>query len=139
MEVELLVGLGVLLVALLLLAALIVRQRALTHRVGSFGCRWAPDPALPLVRTSGMAAYGTGRLDWWRLVSLARRPSRSWSRDRLEIIERHEVPETDDRGRPMVQVHCRHESEEFLLTMTSPAYAGLVSWLEARPRRSRAF
>lgn len=138
-EPGLLLVLGALLVALVLLLGLISRQRQLTHRVGSFGCRYVADPEAPLLAVPGVAGYGTGRLDWWRLVSLSARPARSWSRDRLKVVGSRDLGDVDDRGRPLLVVHCRHEEEEFALTMTTQAYAGLVSWLEARPRRARAF
>lgn len=138
-EPGLLLGLGLLLVALVLLLGLISRQRQLTHRVGAFGCRYVADPETPLLAVPGVAGYGTGRLDWWRLVSLSARPARTWSRDRLKVVGSQELGDVDDRGRPLLVVRCRHDTEEFALTMTTQAYAGLVSWLEARPRRARAF
>lgn len=131
-------GLAALAAALALVGALATRQRRLIHRVGSFACSWAAGDA-QLSGVPGIAQYGTGRLDWWRSVSLAPRPARSWTREGLEVVERRELSEADDRGRPLVRVSCRHAGERFTLTMSAPAYAGLVSWLEARPRRIRTW
>lgn len=132
-----LLGLGLLLAALLAVAGLFLsRQRTLTHRVGSFGC---------LVRardgggwTPGVAQYASGRLLWWRSLSLAPRPARTWAREKLEVLERTPFPGADELGRPLVAVRCRIDDEEFTLSMSAAAYAGLVSWLEAGPRCLRA-
>lgn len=131
-------GLAALLAALALVAALATRQRRLIRRVGSFTCCWAAGAA-QLAGVPGVAQYGTGRLDWWRSVSLLPRPARSWSREQLEVVQRQELSEHDERGRLLVRVSCRHGAETFTLTMSAPAYAGLVSWLEARPRRIRTW
>ena len=110
------------------------RRRALTGRVASFSCslRFAPVPAAPWAR--GIAQYGTGRLMWWRLLSLSFRPTRTWARSELTIAERTDLPGTDQQGRPLVQVTCRYRGEEFQLMLSAPALAGLVSWLESGPR-----
>jgi hypothetical protein len=133
-----LVALGAAVIAAGLLMVLIVRQRRLAHRVGSFSCLWSSDPDTPIDGVPGIAQYGAGRLDWWRIVSLAGRPAQTWSRDRLEVLERRNASATDDRGRPLVRLRCGHGEEQFSLTMSTAAYAGLVSWLEARPRGARA-
>ena len=117
---------------------LLWRRRALVRRVGSFACHWSSLPASAGTQVPGIAQYATGRLDWWRLASLSPRPVRSWSRDRLQLVERVDLAEVDPRGRPMVRLTCRHDHEEFALTMSSSAHVGLVFWLEAGPRRARA-
>lgn len=123
--------------ALLLTAVLVVllfgsRQRTLSRRVGSFACAFREvDQA---GSTAGIAQYATGRLVWWRTFSLAPRPSRTWSRTDLMIVERVRLPEADEHGRRLVHVRCAHREEVFELTMCEPAFAGLVSWLEAGPR-----
>lgn len=123
--------------AVLVLAVCVLgwqRRRALTGRVASFSCslRFAPVPEAPWVR--GIAQYGTGRLMWWRLLSLSFRPTRTWSRSELVVLDRVDLPGTDQQGRSLVQVTCRHREDEFQLMLSAPALAGLVSWLESGPR-----
>lgn len=129
-------GLALLTVALLAVL-LLIRRRALAHRVGSFICVWSP-PDMPVAGVPGIAQYATGRLVWWRVVSLSVRPTRVWLRDELTLLSRGESGEVDHWGRPMVQVRCQHRDDTFCLTMSESAHSGLVSWLEARPRRARA-
>ncbi|MCV2394079.1 DUF2550 domain-containing protein [Actinotalea sp. M2MS4P-6] len=132
------VVLSLALIAVVVLTGLLMsRRRTLARRVGSFICVWSPSK-VPAARAPGIAQYATGRLEWWRLVSLSPRPSETWDRDRLELIEWEELDEVDAMGRSLVVTQCRHGEESFALTMSSAAYAGLVSWLESRPRRARA-
>jgi hypothetical protein len=132
-----LLGLGLLLAALVVVAGLFLsRQRTLTHRVGSFGCLLRQTG--PRGWTPGVAQYGSGRLLWWRSLSLAPRPAHTWPREKLEVLERSPYPGRDELGRPLVAVRCRIDDEEFTLSMSAAAYAGLVSWLEAGPRCLRA-
>ncbi len=131
-----LVGLSVLVLLVVLLIVLIVsRQRALTHRVGSFVCavRAASQPAGPWV--DGVAQYGARHLRWWRAISLAPRPALVWPRDGLEIVERVVLDEVDELGRPLVRALVRVGGESFEIQLSSAPYSGLVSWLEAGPRR----
>lgn len=132
------VVLGLALLAVVVLTgALLSRRHTLTRRVGSFVCVWSPA-GMPAARAPGIAQYATGRLEWWRVVSLSPLPAETWDRDLLEVLEWEELNEVDALGRPLVTAACRHGEEGFSLTMSAPAYAGLVSWLEARPRRARA-
>lgn len=138
--------LGVLLLGAVLVAFLYLsRQRALAHRVGSFACGLRPDdpeggasgggaPGAGRHWAPGIAQYASGRLLWWRAHSLAPRPAHSWSRSQLTLVERIALDTVDDQGRAMLLVRCRHGDEHFQLTMSVPACAGLVSWLEAGPR-----
>ncbi|MHA3948071.1 DUF2550 family protein [Cellulomonas bogoriensis] len=122
---------AVLLVAVVVLAGLYLsRLRTLSRRVGSFACgvrhedRW----------TAGIAQYTHGRIAWWRAVSLAPRPARTWSRGELTLLERTPLGEQDEHGQEMLLVRCLHGGETFDLAMSVPACAGLVSWLESGPR-----
>ncbi len=125
--------------ALLLVAVVVVvlytsRQRTLWGRVGSFGCLLRADPPADAAWSAGCAQYATGRLVWWRTLSLSPRPARTWQRSELALVERTVLDGVDDAGRPLVLVRCQHGQERFQLTMSSGAYAGLVSWLESGPR-----
>ncbi|MDT0166968.1 DUF2550 domain-containing protein [Actinotalea sp. AC32] len=125
--------------ALLLVAATVVglflsRQSTLSGRVGSFSCGLRADDGDEGAWTSGIAQYATGRLVWWRVLSLAPRPARTWSRTELTLAERIATDEVDHHGQALVRVRCAHGDESFQLLMTEPACAGLVSWLESGPR-----
>lgn len=126
----------VLLAGLLAIAFLLgwQRRRALTGRVASFSCSLRAMPAPDAPWSRGIAQYGTGRLMWWRTLSLSLFPARTWSRSSLVILERTDLPGTDPQGRRLVLVTCRHEDRMFQLMLSAPALAGLVSWLESGPR-----
>jgi len=134
-----LLALGALLLVLAgLAAALVWRRRVIARRPGSFACLWSALPETQGSRVPGIAQFGHKRLAWFRVVSLSPRPVHSWSREALETLDRRPLDQVDHRGRPIVRVHCRHEGQEFVLVMSASAYAGLVSWLEAGPRRLQA-
>ena len=130
-----LLGLGALLLVVVTVAGLYLsRQRTLTHRVGSFTCLLRTEPPPEVGWTAGIAHYGAERLVWWRTLSLAPRPARTWSRAELTLVERVRLDGRDDAGRPLLLVHCVHRGERFQLTISEQACAGLVSWLESGPR-----
>lgn len=134
-----LLALGALLLVLVgLAAALASRRRVIARRPGSFACLWSALPDTAGSRVPGIAQFGHKRLAWFRVLSLSPRPVHSWCRDALETLEREPLDEVDARGRALVRVHCRHEGQVFVLVMSASAYAGLVSWLEAGPRRLQA-
>lgn len=114
----------------------LTRQRALSRRVASFGCLLRAAPPEGAWR-SGVAQYGAGRLMWWTTLSLSPRPARTWSRAHLELLERTPLGQTDECGRPLLEVRCRHLDEVFDVVVSAPACAGLVSWLESAPRHVR--
>ncbi|MFC7406301.1 DUF2550 family protein [Georgenia alba] len=104
-----------------------VRVHRLDRRVGSFECAvkcggkdWS----------GGVAVYGVGRVQWYRLVSLSLLPARTFVRERLELSERRGGLDEE-----FVEVRCRYEGEEVDLAMRRESLAGLVSWLEAAPPR----
>ena len=112
------------------------RQRTLSRRVASFSCLLR-DAAPEGPWRAGVAQYGAGRLMWWTSLSLSPRPARTWSRIRLDLLERTPLDQADELGRPLLQVRCRHLEEVFDLIDSAPACAGLVSWLESAPRQVR--
>ncbi len=124
---------ALLLIAVVPVALYVSRQRTLSRRVGSFRCLLRGEGSTG-PWTAGIAQYGTAQLAWWRTLSLAPRPVRSWSRATLTLLERVPVDVPDDEGRPQVLLHCAHGDERFELLMSAPACAGLVSWLESGPR-----
>lgn len=128
------VVIGLLLGVLLLVGLYLSRQRTLSQRVGSFACSLRPVGTAATAWTPGIAQYTTGRLVWWRTLSLAPRPAHGWSRSELTLVERVPLDEVDHVGQRILLVRCCHASETFELTMSDAACAGLVSWLESGPR-----
>ncbi|QTE28748.1 DUF2550 domain-containing protein [Pengzhenrongella sicca] len=129
-----LVGVAVCLVlacAVAVFALIASRIRTLSGRVGSFECAARPAQPADGPWVAGIAQYGAGRLDWWRSWSLAPRPSRSWRRAQFEVVGRVSLAGAG-RG-DLYLVRCRHLDDDFELTMSPEAYAGLASWLEAAP------
>lgn len=124
------IAIGLLLVVLIVVGLGALRLRAIAHRVGAFECSARPAGAEQASWSLGIAHYGVGRIDWWRCWSLSLRPARSWSRQDLMIVSRRpvEAPERD-----LFLVECSYEGTRFELLMSSGAYAGLASWLEAAP------
>ncbi|NCT90687.1 DUF2550 family protein [Cellulomonas sp. APG4] len=125
---------GLLLAVLLLVGLFLSRQRTLSQRVGSFACSLRPAGTGEAAWTPGIAQYTTGRLVWWRTLSLAPRPAHGWSRAELTLVERVRLDEVDHAGQQVLLVRCCHGSETFELSMSDAACAGLVSWLESGPR-----
>ncbi len=128
-------GLALLLVAGVLLFS--VRRVTLARRLGSFDCsvRMVAEGRPWMV---GVACYGTDRLDWYRVFSLAPRPSRSWERSRLEVVGQR-VPVGGEVAVVVVPdlsvISCRYDGDELDLAMSPDAYTGLASWADAGPPR----
>jgi len=123
--------------ALLLLALagailLLLRAHGLGRVVGSFECAWRPAGRSNW--TSGVACYGVGRLDWYRLISLRPGPARRWGRGQLVIEGVEPLPGASSTAR---EVHCRIGGEEFYLAVDRQALAGLAGWLESLPPTNR--
>lgn len=143
-EAAIWISFGVLVAALAVVVVLgLTRVHSLNRRVGSFACavrptvqggtRATPGPEA-LVWSQGVAHYGVGRLDWWRIWSLSPRPALVWDRSDLVVLGRRGMEAV---GRPdLFEVRCRHQGDEFELAMSPDAYAGMMSWLESAPPRS---
>ncbi|MEZ0448981.1 DUF2550 family protein [Cellulomonas sp. ICMP 17802] len=125
------VALGCVVVVLLLVLAALwgSRVHTLNRRVGSFSCsvgRTADGPW-----SSGVAQYGTDSLYWWRYRSLAARPRERWQRMGLTVLERRETA----AGQLLVTCRPGAATTVVHLLMSTEAYAGLTSWIEATPSR----
>ncbi len=120
------------LLALVLAALFAWRVRAIASRVGSFECalrsgsRWL----------HGVAAYTHEALVWYKVASLSRRPSATWSRSELMIGDR--LPRPPERGHALIEARCTYRGEELSLAAEPAAFDGLVSWLEAAPPGARS-
>lgn len=123
------VAVGAAVLALVALGLLLLRVQRLANRVGSFECARRSGASDPW--TSGIAVFGAGRVDWWRLVSWAPTPAASWRRMDLEVLGRRR--RGPDRAGAIVEARIAHLGEEFELAMVAESFAALVSWLEAAP------
>lgn len=132
----LLVGGFLLLVCALLLVMYASRRRALERRVGSFACRVQLAGEARVARTMGVAQYGVGRLVWYRALSLSPRPAHTWKRSELALLERTQLDPVGGSAVGLMRLRCRCQGDEFDLTVSRAASAGLTSWLEAGPAGS---
>ncbi|MBO3724806.1 DUF2550 domain-containing protein [Actinomyces bowdenii] len=128
----------------LLIAAFLIRLRFLAGQVGSFECAWRSSGGSRWF--SGVAAFRHDSLDWYRLISLSLRPTRSWCRLELELrsarrrradsrvidLECAQVPQD-----PMDSSRVPHTFE---LAMMEESHSALVAWVEsASPQQPRLF
>ena len=124
----------VLLLAVIVLACIVARQRQMLRTAG----------AIPLATRRGNRwLYGVGRyagneLRWYRAIGIGTRPSRVLRRNDLRVVgqrpptqsERTQLPES------AVVVECRDSAGEVTIALADGAYTGFVSWLEASAPRS---
>ena len=109
------------------------RRLVLARSVGSFDCSLRRPGATGW--RLGVARYGQGRLDWFRIFSLSPRPSATWQQAGLSILGRRPVEggEVFAVLPGALVVRCRAPGEEVELALTLDAYVGLASWVEAAP------
>lgn len=117
-------------VAVVLCALVLARQRYMLHVVG----------AIPLAISTGrdrwvygIARYAGGQLRWYRSLGLGTRPSRQFDRADLRIVG-HRVPRPDEMGSlrtGAVIVECRTGGSSVLLAIGENAFTGFISWIEA--------
>jgi Protein of unknown function (DUF2550) len=131
--------LDVLLICLAIVAVpllIALRRLLLTRPVGTFECSVRRDR---VTWTPGVARYEPDRLDWFRLLSLTTRPSRSLPRANMMILDRR-VPANGEHGSVLpgwVVVRCATRlgdtRDTVELAMSAPAYTGLATWIESAP------
>lgn len=127
-EIAVVVG-GIVVAALLVGVAALVRFRRLCSRSGSFICtvRLVPGGRWH----TGVGFYERDGISWYRARSLAWNPSRRWPRQDLELIERHSLASV---GAPrLVLVNCLIAGHDVALTLSTATYEGFAAWLEAAP------
>jgi hypothetical protein len=117
-------------------AVVLARRLVLARGVGTFDCS--------LRRTGrrgrrgwvlGVARYEADRLDWFQVLTVSPRPTRSLARERLAILDRHDPDEiTSYAVLPgWVVVLCAYGTSTLELAMSEAAYNGLAAWLESAP------
>jgi len=117
-------------------AVVLARRLLLARGVGTFDCS--------LRRTGrrggggwalGVARYEADRLDWFQVLTVSPRPTRSLARERLVILDRHEPDEAYSYAilPGWVIVSCAYGTSMLELAMSEAAYSGLAAWLESAP------
>src|SRR5450756_1873924 len=111
------------------------RRRALEHRDSSFACRVQRGGEARTARTMGVAQYGVGRLTWYRSLSLSPRPVHTWNRSELGILRREKLGPIPGPVVRLGRWRCRYRGDEFELSVSRAAAAGLAAGTEAGPSR----
>ena len=129
-----LIGVLLVLVAVLWLILIVVRQRLLVRSRGGIpvavrgrGTRWR----------YGIGRYAGEELQWFGVMGIGTRPSRSLQRGELEVVGRHQASAEDRAALPAgaVIVELRDSGGLITLGLGEGAYTGFVSWLESSSPR----
>jgi len=123
--------LAVALLCVAVLGLMLLRQRRIATRVGTFVAevRGAGEEEF----VPGTVQYAGQQIEFFRTFSLSPKSTRVWPRDDLEVVSRGRAADLDGEEQYLVQCRFRGEPLDFL--MSPAAYAGLTSWLEAAPAR----
>jgi Protein of unknown function (DUF2550) len=117
-------------------AVVLARRLVLARGVGTFDCSLRrPNRRGRGGWVLGVARYEADRLDWFQVLTVSPRPTRSLARERLVIVDRRE-PEgiTSYAILPgWVVVICAYGTSTLELAMSDAAYNGLAAWLESAP------
>lgn len=130
------VAIAVLVAALLVFAALVLRRRLLTRGGGTFDCSLRLEPgARGKGWTLGIGRYAGDALQWYRVFSLSMRPGRSLARSWLQVVERRAPTgvETFALLSGAVVVGCRDADGPVELAMSADALTGFLAWVESSP------
>ena len=115
-------------------AVVLARRLLLARGVGTFDCslrRGTRGGGWVL----GVARYEADRLDWFQVLTVSPRPTRSLARERLVILERREQDAVQSYAvlPGWVVVLCAYGTSTLELAMSEAAYNGLAAWLESAP------
>src|SRR3954466_2188885 len=118
-------------------AVVLARRVLLARGVGTFDCslRRRNARAGRGGWVLGVARYEADRLDWFQVLTVSPRPTRSLARERLVIVDRHEPDEIASYAilPGWVVVICAYGTSTLELAMSDAAYNGLAAWLESAP------
>jgi hypothetical protein len=117
-------------------AVVLARRLVLARGVGTFDC--SLRRAARRGRGSwvlGVARYEADRLDWFQVLTVSPRPTRSLARERLAILDRRSPDEIQSYAilPGWVVVVCAYGTSTLELAMSEAAYNGLAAWLESAP------
>ena len=119
----------VVLLALVVFAAVLARQRHMLRLGG----------AVPLaVQRGNRWQYGIGRyqgseLRWYRALGIGTRPSHVLRRGDVEVLRRRRRLDSEEHMLPdnVIVVSCRVGGDMLDLALGDSAFTGFVSWLES--------
>lgn len=114
-----------------------VRRLLISRTVGAFDCSMRRPGASGW--TTGVARYGPGRIDWFRIFSLSPRPARGWAQSALSVVGRRQADGAEVFAvlPGACIVRCRAGEEDVELAMSPDSYVGFASWIEAAPPGQR--
>jgi hypothetical protein len=128
--------LALMLLALGVIVAVVVRRALLSRGLGSFDCSLRHETIRHRSHwTHGVARYRDDRLDWFRVFGVRLRPAESLARRRLMILDCRQ-PERTEASLVLpgwVVVRCGYGPVIVELAMSEGAYNGLAAWLESAP------
>jgi hypothetical protein len=116
-------------------AVVLARRLLLARGVGTFDCSLHRGNRRGGGWVLGVARYEQDRLDWFQVLTVSPRPTRSLARERLVILESRE-PEAVQSYAVLpgwVVVACAYGTSTLELAMSEAAYNGLAAWLESAP------
>jgi hypothetical protein len=128
-----LIVLGAAVLAVLIFAAILARQRYMLRLPGAVpfavqrGHRWL----------YGIGRYQGNELRWFRATGVGTKPSRVLRQGQVEVLGRRERLPEEKGSLPAksVIVQCRSGGETFSIAFGESAFTGFVSWLESSAPR----
>lgn len=127
---------GILLVAVVLVACLVIRRVQLLRGGGvDVSLRRGVEPADGSGWHVGVGRYRGDELAWFRLTSLWPGPTLVVDRTLLEIVDRRAPTEAEVESIPAagVVLRCRTPARMLELAMGPGVLTGFLAWLEATP------
>ena len=127
---------GLLLLAALALAGLIVRRRRLTKSEPTFDMSVRTHPQQGARGwTLGVARYRGERLEWFRFFSLSLRPKRVFDRQALELHGRREPDGAEAYAlfSGHLVVDARTGQAEVQVALSPDSLTALLAWQESAP------
>lgn len=119
-------------------AVVLARRLVLARGVGTFDCSLHRSNRRGRRRGGwvlGVARYEADRLDWFQVLTVSPRPTRSLARERLVILDQRQPDEVPSYAilPGWVVVLCAYGTSTLELAMSEAAYNGLAAWLESAP------
>ena len=116
-------------------AVVLARRLLLARGVGTFDCSLRRATRRGGGWVLGVARYEADRLDWFQVLTVSPRPTRSLARERLVILERREPDAVQSYAvlPGWVVVLCAYGTSTLEMAMSEAAYNGLAAWLESAP------
>ncbi|MGL5811535.1 MAG: DUF2550 domain-containing protein [Nocardioides sp.] len=139
---------SIVLATLLYGGALVLRQRVLARKGGTFEVSYRPLQKSPENGSSaswpvesgwllGLGRYTDESLEWFRIFSVSPKPKRVWPRRQLTFANRRQPGTTEQISlyADHVVVTCELPEEKVELAMSPNSLMGFQAWLESGPPR----